>query len=164
MLSLLRHSEESRYHKIRKQLIYAKLSAYDFTSSICKLIMSYLFNLHISVVVDSATSGHFPVFTGVLNGSVLSPTPFFYSSIIFSALPLRLFTHLQMILLCIYPPLLIPLLHLLSALIPKPPWLWLSSQISGGYVNKVPKILLNSMPPRYSFFFFLFLLTLPIFK
>ena len=56
--------------------LLAKLPAYGFTPSFCKLISSFLSNRFISVVVDSATSASFPVSSGVPQGSVLLPTLF----------------------------------------------------------------------------------------
>ena len=58
---------------ISKALL-AKIKAYGFTPSFCKLISSFLSNRIISVVVDGATSASFPVSSGVPQGSVLSPT------------------------------------------------------------------------------------------
>ena len=55
--------------------LLAKLPAYGFTPSFCKLISSFLSNRFTSVVVD-ATSASFPVSSGVPRGSVLSPTLF----------------------------------------------------------------------------------------
>ena len=56
--------------------LLAKLLAYGFTPSFCKLISSFLPNHFISVIVDSTTSTSFLVFSGVPQGSVLSPTLF----------------------------------------------------------------------------------------
>ena len=54
----------------------AKLPAYGFTPSFCKLISSFLSDRFISVVVDGITSASFPASSGVPQGSVLSPTLF----------------------------------------------------------------------------------------
>ena len=54
--------------------LLAKLPAYGFTPSFCKLISNFLSNCLISVIVDDATSAPFPVSNGVPQGSVLSPT------------------------------------------------------------------------------------------
>ena len=56
--------------------LLAKLPAYGFTPSFCKLISNFLSNRFISVVVDGTTSAFFPVSSGVRQGSVLSPTLF----------------------------------------------------------------------------------------
>ena len=56
--------------------LLARLPAYGFTPSLCKLISSFLSNCFISVVVDGATSASFPASSGVPQGSVLSPTLF----------------------------------------------------------------------------------------
>ena len=60
-----------RHLTVWHKALLAKLPAYGFTPSFCKLISSFL-----SVVVDSATSASFPVSSGVPQGSVLSPTLF----------------------------------------------------------------------------------------
>ena len=65
-----------RHLTVWHKVLLAKLLAYGFAPSFCKLISSFLSNRFISVVVDSATSASFPVSSGVPQGSVLSPTLF----------------------------------------------------------------------------------------
>ena len=65
------------FDKVWHKALLAKLPAYSFTPSFCKLISSFLSNLFISVVVvGRATSASFPVSSGVPQGSFLSPTLF----------------------------------------------------------------------------------------
>ena len=59
--------------RVWHKALLAKLSAYGFTPSFCKLISSFLSNHFISVVVEDATSPSFSVSSGVPQGSVLSP-------------------------------------------------------------------------------------------
>ena len=60
LLISLRHLTESGIS------LLAKLPAYGFTSSFCKVISSFLSNCFMSVVVDGATSASFPASSGVL--------------------------------------------------------------------------------------------------
>ena len=64
------------FDRVWHKALLAKLPAYGFTPSLCKLISIFISSRFISVVVDGATSASFPVFTGVPQGSVLSPTLF----------------------------------------------------------------------------------------
>ena len=64
------------FDRVWHKAVLAKLPAYGFTPSFCKLISSFLSNRFISFVVDSATSASFLVSSVVPQGSVLSPTLF----------------------------------------------------------------------------------------
>ena len=64
------------FDRVWLKALLAKLPAYGFTPSFCKLISSVLSNRFISVVVVGSTSASFPVSSGVPQGSVLSPTLF----------------------------------------------------------------------------------------
>ena len=63
-----------RHLTVWHKALLAKLPAYGFTPSFCKLISSFLSNHFTSVFVDGATSASFPVSSGVPQGSVLSLT------------------------------------------------------------------------------------------
>ena len=65
-----------RHLAVWHNALLAKLPAYGFTPSFCKLITSFLSNRFISVAIDEATSASLPVSSGVPHGSVLSPTLF----------------------------------------------------------------------------------------
>ena len=60
------------FDRVWHKALLAKLPAYGFTPSFCKLISSFLSNRFIYVVVDSTTSASFPFSSGVPQGSVLS--------------------------------------------------------------------------------------------
>ena len=64
------------FDRVWHKALLAKLPAYGFTPSLCKLISSYLSCRSISVVVDGAASSTFQISSGVPQGSVLSPTLF----------------------------------------------------------------------------------------
>ena len=64
------------FERVWHKALLAKLPAYGFTPSFCKLISNFLSNRFISVVVDGTTSASFTVSSGVPQGSVLSPTLF----------------------------------------------------------------------------------------
>ena len=64
------------FDRVWHKALLAKLPAYSFTPSFCKLISIFLSNRFIYVVVDGATFASFPVSSGVPQGSVLSPTLF----------------------------------------------------------------------------------------
>ena len=64
------------FDRICHKALLAKLPAYGFTPSFCKLISNFLSNHFISVVFDGTTFASFPVSIGVPQGSVLSPTLF----------------------------------------------------------------------------------------
>ena len=62
------------FDRVWHKALLAKLPAYGFTPSFCKLTSNFLSNRFISVVVDGTTSASFPVSSGVPQDSVLSPT------------------------------------------------------------------------------------------
>ena len=64
------------FDRVWHKALLAKLPAYGFTPSFCKLISSFLSNPFISAVVDGTTSASFLVSGGVPQGSVLSSTLF----------------------------------------------------------------------------------------
>src|SRR5678815_2241125 len=80
--------------------------------SLCLLMSSFLSNRSISAVVD-APSSSFSVNSGVLQGSVLSPTLFLLSLMIFSPAHLTLFTHMPMT-----RPFILQLISILLPLLP----------------------------------------------
>ena len=53
------------FDRVWHKALLAKLPAYGFTPSFCKLISNFLSSRFISVVVDGATSASFPVSSGV---------------------------------------------------------------------------------------------------
>ena len=53
------------FDRVWHKALLAKIPAYGFTPSFCKLISSFLSNRFISVVVDGATSASFPVSSGL---------------------------------------------------------------------------------------------------
>ena len=65
-----------RHLAVWHKALLAKLPAYGFTPSFCKLISSFLANSFISAVADGATSASFLISSGVPQGFVLSPTLF----------------------------------------------------------------------------------------
>ena len=65
-----------RHLRVWHKALLAKLPAYGFTPSFCNLISSFLSYRFISVVVDGTIFASFPVSSGVLQDSVLSPTLF----------------------------------------------------------------------------------------
>ena len=65
-----------RHLTVWHKALIAKLPAYSFTPSFCKLISYFLSNRFTSVVVDGTTSASFSVSSGVPQGSVLSPILF----------------------------------------------------------------------------------------
>ena len=69
-------TSENAFDRVWRKVLLAKLPAYGFTPSFCKLISSFLSNHFVSVVVDGATYASFPVSSGVPQGSVFSPTLF----------------------------------------------------------------------------------------
>ena len=64
------------FDRVWHKALLAKIPAYGFTPSFCKLISGFLSYRFISVIVDGATSASFPVSSGVPQGSVFSPTLF----------------------------------------------------------------------------------------
>ena len=64
------------FDRVWHKALLAKLPAYGFTPSFCKLISIFLSNRFISIVIGGAPSASFPVSSGVSQGSVLSLTLF----------------------------------------------------------------------------------------
>ena len=64
------------FDRVEHKVLLAKLPAYGFTPSFCKLISSLLSDRFMPVFVDCATSASFPVSSGVPQGLVLSPKLF----------------------------------------------------------------------------------------
>ena len=64
------------FDRVWHKALLAKLPAYSFTPSFCKLISSFLSNHFISIVVDGTNSASFLISSGVPQGSLLSPTLF----------------------------------------------------------------------------------------
>ena len=107
--------------------------------SVIYLKVIYLNALFLSLLMVQL---HLPFQSSVVFPRALSfPLHFFCSSsMTFSALPLPLFMLLQMIQLCTFPPALIPLVLLLTALNPKLPWLQLLTLILRVFPSGVTKI------------------------
>ena len=64
------------FDRVSHKALLAKLRAFIFTTSFCKVISSFSSNCFISVVVDGTTSASFPISSGVPHGFIISPTLF----------------------------------------------------------------------------------------